>query len=343
MEKRTRRYTLITLFVVSAIGLFTVFTQTKYYSTGSMRTMGFGDAREFKGEMGVGGAYKASRDVTEGVSKDSETSAPAKLEEPLQSRTGRSDEKQRAKTVKAKPVAKEKRARRWRLSEETSSVEADSASVGAAMNAPAPAKVTGFNKKRFARHSSVSEPQHTPKLKRLTGFQKADYHARLRVVPSTPGVDPITGLKVVNNKPFHDMYFKHYGVNPTIDTEEEPFSTFSVDTDTGSYTLARSFLERGHLPSESAIRVEEFINAFDYSYRAPEEDIFGVSAEAFPSPNREGYHVLHIGLKGKDVMPENRKPANLVFVIDTSGSMQQENRLGLVKKSARLSGGSTQE
>ncbi|MDH5638536.1 MAG: von Willebrand factor type A domain-containing protein [Nitrospinota bacterium] len=152
--------------------------------------------------------------------------------------------------------------------------------------------------------------------------------------PATPAepVSPFARLKVVNDKPFHDMYFKHYGVNPTIDTEEEPFSTFSVDVDTASYTVARSYLGRGHLPEEDAIRVEEFVNAFDYGYSPPAEKAFGLNAEAFPSPNRQGYHVLHIGLKGKVVDPKNRKPANLVFVVDTSGSMETENRLGLVKK-----------
>ncbi|MDH5509853.1 MAG: von Willebrand factor type A domain-containing protein [Nitrospinota bacterium] len=152
--------------------------------------------------------------------------------------------------------------------------------------------------------------------------------------PATPAeaVSPFARLKVINDKPFHDMYFKHYGVNPTIDTEEEPFSTFSVDVDTASYTVARSYLDRGHLPEEDAIRVEEFINAFDYGYSPPTEEAFGLNAEAFPSPNRRGYHVLHIGLKGKVVDPKNRKPANLVFVVDTSGSMETENRLGLVKK-----------
>ncbi|MDH4183135.1 MAG: von Willebrand factor type A domain-containing protein [Nitrospinota bacterium] len=150
--------------------------------------------------------------------------------------------------------------------------------------------------------------------------------------PAPEPASPFARLKVVNDKPFHDMYFKHYGVNPTIDTEEEPFSTFAVDVDTASYTMARSYLDRGHLPEEDAIRVEEFVNAFDYGYTPPSEEAFGLHAEAFPSPSRRGYHLLHIGIKGREVKAENRKPANLVFVVDTSGSMETENRLGLVKK-----------
>jgi Ca-activated chloride channel family protein len=145
-----------------------------------------------------------------------------------------------------------------------------------------------------------------------------------------------SGLRVVNGKPFADMYFKHYGVNPTIDTEEESVSTFSVDVDTASYTLARSYLSRGHLPEEEAVRVEEFINAFRYDYADPGSAPFGVQVEAFPSPNRKGYHVLHVGLKGREVSRAERLPTHLVFTIDISGSMQMENRLGMVKRALAL-------
>lgn len=133
-----------------------------------------------------------------------------------------------------------------------------------------------------------------------------------------------------------EMYFQHYGVNPTIDTAEQALSTFSVDVDTTSYTVTRSYLSRGQLPPEASVRVEEFINSFDYGYEPPEDAVFSVHAEAAPSPNREGYHLLHIGLKGKEIAKEARKAANLVFVIDVSGSMDMDNRLGLVKRSLHL-------
>jgi len=133
-----------------------------------------------------------------------------------------------------------------------------------------------------------------------------------------------------------NMFFRHYGVNPTIDTAEMQASTFSIDVDTASYTMARSFLARGVLPNEAAIRVEELVNAFDYGYAAPDEGTFNVHAEAAPSPNRRGYHVLHVGVQGKEIAKTARKPAHLSFVIDVSGSMDQENRLGLVKRSLRL-------
>ncbi len=133
-----------------------------------------------------------------------------------------------------------------------------------------------------------------------------------------------------------DMFFRHYGVNPTVDTEEEPRSTFAVDVDTASYTMTRSYLERGMLPAEGAVRVEEVVNAFDYGYEPPRDETFSIHAEAAPSPNRRGYHILHIGVKGKEVSAGARKPVNLVFVIDVSGSMDADNRLGLVKRSLRL-------
>ena len=146
----------------------------------------------------------------------------------------------------------------------------------------------------------------------------------------------IEQLKVVNDQAYAAMFFDHYGVNPTIDTAEEPISTFAADVDRGSFSVARAYLERGNLPPEAAIRVEEFVNAFDYGYPAPADEDFALVAEAFPSPNRPGYQLLHLGVKGRDVAVADRLPANLVFVIDVSGSMGMENRLGLVKRSLSL-------
>ncbi|MBW2453211.1 MAG: VWA domain-containing protein [Deltaproteobacteria bacterium] len=133
-----------------------------------------------------------------------------------------------------------------------------------------------------------------------------------------------------------DMVFQHYGVNPTVDTEEEPKSTFAVDVDTASYTMTRSFLDRGQLPAEAAVRVEEVVNSFNYNYEPPSSATFSIHAEAAPSPNRQGYHVLHVGVKGKEVAKSQRKAANLVFVVDVSGSMSSGGRLDLVKRSLPL-------
>ncbi len=135
------------------------------------------------------------------------------------------------------------------------------------------------------------------------------------------------------------MFFKNYGVNPFIDTEDDHLSTFAIDVDTGSYTVARGYLHDGHLPPNDAIRVEEFVNYFKYDYPAPQEDDFALYAEAAPwqfGTGRQNSYLLRLALKGRQVSDENRKPAILTFVIDVSGSMAREDRLGLVKKSLRM-------
>ena len=147
------------------------------------------------------------------------------------------------------------------------------------------------------------------------------------------------GTTPPNGEPVDAMFFKSYGVNPFIDTEDDHLSTFATDVDTGSYTVARRYLHEGHLPPSVAIRVEEFVNYFDYAYPAPEEDVFAVYMEAAPwtfGQGRKNSHLLRIGLQGRKVSDEARKPAVLTFVIDVSGSMGRENRLGLVKRSLRM-------
>lgn len=137
-------------------------------------------------------------------------------------------------------------------------------------------------------------------------------------------------------EPKAGYFVRSYGVNPTVETAAERFSTFGADVDTASYTQVRAALERGHLPPEGAVRVEEVVNAFDYGYRPPDKEAFAVQVEAFPSPNRKGYHLLHVGVKAKEVSKAQRKPAHLVFTIDVSGSMEQPNRLPLAKQALAL-------
>lgn len=124
--------------------------------------------------------------------------------------------------------------------------------------------------------------------------------------------------------------FKKYGVNPTLETANQPISTFSMDVDSGSYKLAADMLKRNYFPSVAGIRIEEFINAFDYNYNES-KDVFGVSAQVFPSPYRQGYHVLHVGVQTKKLTDSERNPSNLVLVADISGSMRGNN-LAMLKQ-----------
>lgn len=167
-----------------------------------------------------------------------------------------------------------------------------------------------------------------------------DLPARIVAEPQTatpkPALVPPTPPDAKEPARVSQQYFTHYGVNPTIDTRENPFSTFGIDVDTASYVLARAHLDRGELPPEDAIRVEEVVNYFDYHYAPPTDGDFSLHAEVVPSPHRTGYHVLHLGVKGKEIAATERPAANLVFVIDVSGSMGSQGRLQLVKDALGL-------
>ena len=157
-------------------------------------------------------------------------------------------------------------------------------------------------------------------------------------VATEPPPPSTGGSAEPNDQAYGDMLFRAYGTNPFIDTEDDRLSTFGLEVDTGSYTLARSYLNRGHLPPREAIRIEEFLNAFDYGDRSPSRDDFSLSAEGAVSPFAPGerYHLLRFGISGRVVDTADRPPATLIFVVDISGSMGRENRLGLVRRSLRL-------
>lgn len=146
------------------------------------------------------------------------------------------------------------------------------------------------------------------------------------------------GLTPPNGAAYHAVYFKGHGTNPFIDTEDDKFSTFAMDTDSASFAVMRRFLQDDNLPDPESVRVEEFINAFDYNYTPPTEEAFAVHIEGAPSKFGTGkrLQLVRIGIQGKIVEDTDRKDANLTFVIDVSGSMGMENRLGLVKRALRL-------
>ena len=148
----------------------------------------------------------------------------------------------------------------------------------------------------------------------------------------------VPSLNPPNGEVYHDMYFKGTGTNPFIDTEDDHLSTFGMDVDTGSYSITRRYLIDGYLPPPEAVRVEEFVNTFDYDYDSPTGDAFAIHIDGAPSKFGEGkrLQLLRIGLQGRVIPAENRKDAILTFVIDVSGSMEMENRLELVKKALTL-------
>ncbi len=126
--------------------------------------------------------------------------------------------------------------------------------------------------------------------------------------------------------------------NPVKQVATDPVSTFSIDVDTASYAYVRRALNTGHLPPKDAVRVEEMINYFPYDYPRPEsaDTPFQSTVTVMPAPWRPTDKLVHIGVRGYDVVPAERPRANLVFLIDISGSMQPEDRLPLVKNAFRL-------
>jgi Ca-activated chloride channel family protein len=195
-----------------------------------------------------------------------------------------------------------------------------------------PAEETAFDREYGNATGAIAPSTVNPSVLKYCGPQDRSLPRRLPAgYPMAHG-----GNTPPNGEPFDAMFFDHTGVNPFVSTEDDHLSTFAIDVDNASYTMTRSYLNRGFLPPDDAVRVEEFVNNFNYEYRHPQEQAFDVVMEGAPSPFGQNYRMLKIAIVGKKISDENRKDANLLFVIDVSGSMGREDRLGLVRKSLRM-------
>jgi len=131
--------------------------------------------------------------------------------------------------------------------------------------------------------------------------------------------------------------FEDAGVNPFVDPVRDRYSTFGMDVDTASYAITRRFLEDGNMPDRDSVRLEEFVNAFDYGYEPPSDSAFAVHLDGGPTPFTEaGAILLRIGIQARQISEDARLPVSLTFVLDTSGSMSMDGRLELVKKALGL-------
>jgi len=132
--------------------------------------------------------------------------------------------------------------------------------------------------------------------------------------------------------------FENVTQNVFKNVREAPVSTFSIDVNTASYAFVRGQLNQNVLPQADAVRTEELINYFPYDYKAPSsaDQPFSTNVSVFPSPWAEGRKLVRIGIKGYEVQASSRPRANLVFLIDSSGSMDGHNRLPLVKQSLSM-------
>lgn len=168
--------------------------------------------------------------------------------------------------------------------------------------------------------------------------QMDDY---IRIVPqSTPAMMYDQSLYVIRppSDPLDTENYANFDDNPVKQVLISPVSTFSIDVDTGSYSVVRRMINSGQLPRHDAVRSEELINYFSYDYpeRAERLAPFTVHKEISVSPWNPNTHLLHIGIKGYEQSLAKLPPANLVFLIDVSGSMQDANKLELLKTSLKL-------
>jgi len=133
--------------------------------------------------------------------------------------------------------------------------------------------------------------------------------------------------------------FKLVPVNPWVMADRDSLSTFALDVDTASYTLCRRYIRGGFLPPAGAVRMEEFVNYFNYQYPQRANPTFAVHAEAAQAPfarKEKNLTLLKIGVKARTIGRDQRKAAHLILVVDASASMGQPDRLGLVQKALGL-------
>ena len=144
----------------------------------------------------------------------------------------------------------------------------------------------------------------------------------------------------VDNQSRGEFNTEEYGritENDFLEAVNHPLSTFSIDVDTASYSNVRRFLNQGQLPPADAVRIEELINYFKYDYPQPEGDHpFSITTELATCPWEPAHKLIHIGLQGKRIPLANAPANNLVFLIDTSGSMDEPDKLPLLKSAFKL-------
>jgi Ca-activated chloride channel family protein len=140
------------------------------------------------------------------------------------------------------------------------------------------------------------------------------------------------------SEPLNRENYAHFNDNPLQRVAENPFSTFSIDVDTGAYSNLRRMLNAGSKPARDAVRTEELVNYFSYDYPRPQDRArpFSITTEVGPAPWNAATRLLQIGIQGYEVPAADLPAANLVFLVDVSGSMQAANKLELLKSSLKL-------
>ncbi len=143
--------------------------------------------------------------------------------------------------------------------------------------------------------------------------------------------------KIEIEEQFNTEDYDNIVENKFLAATQNPLSTFSIDVDEAAYSNVRRYLQNGSIPPAGAVRVEEMVNYFDYNYPKPlNGDPFTVNTEISDCPWNTQHRLVHVGLQGKEIPIENLPPANIVFLIDVSGSMDEPNKLPLVQASMNM-------
>lgn len=158
------------------------------------------------------------------------------------------------------------------------------------------------------------------------------------VVDAAPAPEALEDVKIKEEeKPFNTEDYDRIVENRFLAATQNPLSTFSIDVDEAAYSNIRRYINNGSIPPAGAVRIEEMINYFDYTYPQPaNDDPFSVNTELSECPWNAQHRLVHIGLQGKEIPLQNLPNANIVFLIDVSGSMEEPNKLPLVKASMNL-------
>ncbi|HQW35852.1 MAG TPA: von Willebrand factor type A domain-containing protein [Thermoflexales bacterium] len=188
---------------------------------------------------------------------------------------------------------------------------------------------------------AMPRPTDAPKPAAPTAAPYAAPAAESRAYPpAAPG-----GVMPVRPTPIPpDNQFKDAGINPPVNAGRDHLSTFGLDVDTASYSMAKEYLRKGQLPPYASVRAEEFINAFKQGYPTPRDVAFGIYADGALSPfHTDGSYLVRVGVQGYRVPDSQRKPGAYVFVVDESGSMSMDNRIDLARQSLKMLVGQLRE
>jgi len=201
--------------------------------------------------------------------------------------------------------------------------------------APTPAALLGSSALDESEAASVAPPRDVEDAMADEDHSAPTADGDAEGLFSQPADEEEPALEAPEESRLIDNRFQFYGYRQFIDADEDPFSTFALDVDTGSYTVTRRWLDEGVLPPPESVRVEEYVNSFDYDYEVPRRGL-EITVDGGPSPFDADNLLVRVGVQAEQIPDGERPPVALTFIVDTSGSMDRDDRLGLVKDSLEL-------